>query len=77
MSSKSTEHQKVERQAASARHEDGGNTSAADSPRFEEIRFRAYEIYAERGRQPGHDLDDWLQAKRELELSRATRGHAA
>jgi hypothetical protein len=36
-------------------------------PREEEIRGRAYEIYLERGEQPGRDLDDWLQAERELE----------
>jgi hypothetical protein len=33
----------------------------------EDIRRRAYEIYLGRGEQPGHDLDDWLQAERELE----------
>ena len=31
-----------------------------------EIRRRAYEIYLERGAQPGHELADWLQAEREL-----------
>jgi len=30
------------------------------------IRKRAYELYDERGRQPGRELDDWLQAEREL-----------
>ena len=30
------------------------------------IRQRAYEIYLERGEQPGRDLDDWLHAEREL-----------
>jgi hypothetical protein len=35
----------------------------------EEIRYRAYEIYLERGEQPGCDLDDWLKA--ECELQRA------
>jgi len=34
------------------------------------IRIRAYEIYMERGEQPDHDLDDWLQAERELESVR-------
>jgi hypothetical protein len=34
--------------------------------RDEEIRQRAYEIYLERGEQPDRDLDDWLQAEREL-----------
>jgi hypothetical protein len=32
-----------------------------------EIRYRAYEIYLERGEQPGCDLDDWFQAERELQ----------
>ena len=35
--------------------------------RDDEIRFRAYEIYLERGGQEGNDLDDWLQAEREIE----------
>ena len=38
-----------------------------NSARDEEIRRRAYEIYLERGDQPGCELDDWLQAERELE----------
>ena len=32
-----------------------------------EIRRRAFEIYLERGDEPGCELDDWLQAERELE----------
>ena len=32
----------------------------------QEIRRRAYEIYLERGAQPGCELEDWLQAEREL-----------
>ena len=31
-----------------------------------EIRDRAYEIYLQRGAQPGYELEDWLQAEREL-----------
>ena len=42
----------------------------------EEIRRRAYDIYLERGEQPGRDLDDWLQAERELELGALRRAHA-
>jgi hypothetical protein len=34
--------------------------------REQEIRRRAYEIYLERGEEPGRDLEDWLQAEREL-----------
>jgi hypothetical protein len=36
------------------------------SSREERIRCRAYEIYLERGAEPGHELEDWLQAEREL-----------
>jgi hypothetical protein len=32
----------------------------------QEIRYRAYEIYLQRGAQPGYELEDWLQAQREL-----------
>jgi len=32
----------------------------------EEIAQRAYAIYEQRGRFPGAELDDWLQAEREL-----------
>ena len=30
------------------------------------IAQRAYELYKQRGRQEGRDLDDWLKAEREL-----------
>ena len=36
-------------------------------PTSEEIRQRAFEIYTERGGLHGCDLDDWLQAERELQ----------
>ena len=42
------------------------NTSVSPTPSREEIRLRAYEIYLERGGVPGNELDDWLQAEREL-----------
>ena len=32
----------------------------------DEIRNRAYELYEQRGRQPGRALDDWLTAEREI-----------
>jgi DUF2934 family protein len=62
-----------------------GTSTQADMPEgsvgnmvsVEQIRLRAYEIYLERGEQPGGELDDWLQAERELEsepLSRAQAG---
>ena len=30
------------------------------------IRKRAYHLFEARGRQQGHELDDWLQAEREI-----------
>ena len=36
-------------------------------PSREAIALRAYEIYLERGGEPGHELEDWTRA--ELELS--------
>jgi Protein of unknown function (DUF2934) len=35
-------------------------------PITEAIAKRAYELFLARGGQNGHDLDDWLQAEREL-----------
>ena len=32
----------------------------------EQIRRRAYELYEQRGRDDGHELDDWLQAESEV-----------
>ena len=32
----------------------------------EEIAQRAYALYEARGREDGHDLDDWVEAEREL-----------
>ena len=34
-------------------------------PSEERIRGRAYELYVERGSQPGDGVADWLQAERE------------
>lgn len=35
-------------------------------PTVEQIRERANQLYWERGGEPGHELDDWLQAEYEL-----------
>jgi hypothetical protein len=32
----------------------------------EEIRIRAYELFEERGREDGHQLEDWLRAEDEI-----------
>ena len=41
----------------------------------EQIRVRAYQFYELRGKEDGHDVEDWLRA--EEELLRQTRGVAA
>jgi hypothetical protein len=33
---------------------------------YDAIARRAYELYVARGLTDGHDLDDWLEAEREL-----------
>jgi len=35
-------------------------------PIEQQIQQRAYELYEQRGRTDGHDLDDWLQAECEI-----------
>jgi hypothetical protein len=52
---------------ASSTQAETGEVAVGNSAPDEEIRRRAYEIHLERGEQPGRELDDWLQAERELE----------
>lgn len=43
------------------------DTSGCPIERISElVRVRAYQLYEERGRRPGHDLDDWLEAEHEF-----------
>jgi outer membrane protein TolC len=44
----------------------GLETTRSATPTREDIAQRAYALYEARGREDGHDLDDWLQAEREL-----------
>jgi len=41
--------------------------AAKSAPTREQIALRAYEIYLERGGTPGHELEDWTRAERELQ----------
>ncbi len=47
-------------------------TSALVEPEIleDQIRARAYELYEERGKEDGHDQDDWLRAEAELTSSK-------
>jgi hypothetical protein len=76
MSAKPNRSESPEPQATSTQAETA-EASVGNSTRDEEIRRRAYEIYLERGEQPGREIDDWLEAERELKggaLSRAQAG---
>lgn len=42
----------------------------------DEIRRRAYELYEQRGKEDGHDVEDWLRAQEEIKRRR-TRSFAA
>jgi Protein of unknown function (DUF2934) len=46
-------------------------------PIGEEIELRAYQIYIERGGAHGQDVEDWLQAERELVEKYGSRGQKA
>lgn len=48
--------------------------AATTAPSREEIAKRAYEIYVARGQTPGRELEDWIQAEREL-LAKAHRNN--
>jgi hypothetical protein len=45
-------------------------------PIEQQIQQRAYELYDQRGRTDGHDLDDWLQAEREIKSTQANAATA-
>jgi len=36
----------------------------------DEIRRRAYELYEERGCEPGHEVEDWFEAERQVMAGR-------
>ena len=38
----------------------------ANLPTDEQVRQRAYEIFVRNGSQPGHEVDNWLQAEYDL-----------
>ena len=68
---------------ARARAKGNATTSAAESApkrpsppmtvQVSDIARRAYDLYQARGCQPGHDVDDWMQAERDLRAPRPRR----
>ncbi len=49
---------------------------SSQNPIAENIQLRAYHIFLERGAAHGHDLDDWLEAERQV-LDGLKRGRAS
>jgi hypothetical protein len=45
---------------------DSGQSERVELATQDAIALRAYELFEERGREPGRDVDDWLRAEREL-----------
>jgi Protein of unknown function (DUF2934) len=62
--------------ASRAKHGDRSTAVTPDSMREDKIRRRAHEIYLERGREPDHDVEDWLQAERELTRDKSNAASA-
>jgi hypothetical protein len=67
MSAKPRGNGSTEVEAPSTQAAEKGEIPVGNGARDENIRRRAYEIYLERAEQSGRELDDWLQAERELE----------
>ena len=49
-------------------HRETGESSISSERALELIRARAYRLFELRGHQPGRELEDWLQAEREILL---------
>jgi hypothetical protein len=47
-------------------------TIQSTAPSRDAVARRAFELYCERGYQDGYDLQDWLQAERELRRTAST-----
>ena len=50
-----------------------GVEMSSDEPRMTRIAKRAHELYEARGGNIGRDIDDWLQAEREVDGESDTR----
>ena len=55
-------------------HEASERSNSSDGA-IELIRAQAYLLFELRGQQPGHALDDWLQAEREILQSVSSGNH--
>lgn len=49
-----------------SKKEDHSSANPAQQVATEQIQERAYQLYVSRGQEPGHELEDWLEAEREI-----------
>ncbi len=63
----STATQRQRQDADPEREHERPGVNPHSAPADEEIALRAYELYLARGGEDGHDLEDWLEARRQLE----------
>jgi Protein of unknown function (DUF2934) len=49
---------------------DPGQSQRVELATQDAVALRAYELFEERGREPGRDVDDWLRAEHELKQAR-------
>lgn len=52
---------------------DSGQSERVELAARDAIALRAYELFEERGREPGRDVDDWLRAEHELKQASQRR----
>ena len=52
--------------APAADASDTGHAEGVGPPAHEAVARRAYELYLDRGAEPGRDMEDWLRAEAEL-----------
>ena len=65
---------KSTRKSTSKQLVDEHRTEATLAPSHDEIAMRAYEIYLSQGSAPRNDLDNWLEAERQLRGSPGAQG---
>lgn len=53
-------------QASTTKKTQASGRTAAEQNQEGLIRCRAYELYEERGREDGHEAEDWLEAEAEI-----------
>ena len=65
---------KLEQVEADRSTSPAGSSAENSQPEADRIAQRAYERYEERGREDGHDMEDWLEAEREMRERRNQGG---